>query len=209
MITRIAITAAMMIAGLQCVGVPELQAEIAPRDSMAVAPRDSMSAPLAADTSEPVRLHAHHTPGEALAIGVATSVAPAVLAVALNPPGSDSDFAWEASLAIGGVVGMTAGPAVGLWSGGRGDLAARGLQVRVLCLLAAGTGLLAVAAAFESDGGSGSAVVMLFGLAGAAVGTISFVHDLAITPSATARGRTPIASLGIDAKGRLVLSARF
>jgi hypothetical protein len=135
------------------------------------------------------------SPGRALAIGFGATVAPALLAVALDPPKSHSAFAWEAALALGAAVGVIAGPAVGLRSGGRGDLARRGLITRGIGGLAAGAGVGAAVASFDSGMNAGAATILvLLGALGGLITTVSWIHDLAITPSAVASGRPPRAS---------------
>ena len=46
------------------------------------------------------------SPAAALGIGIGCSVAPAMIAAMLDPPGSNSDFAWEAALTTGAALGI-------------------------------------------------------------------------------------------------------
>ena len=102
-------------------------------------------------------------------------------------------------------VSVMVGPSVGLWSGGRGDLARRGLILRGICI-----GGIAFVAAFGDaiNPGSTSGLVIL-GRASILVTAVSGVYDLVITRSATARGPPPRAQLGVRPDGRMALSLRF
>jgi hypothetical protein len=150
------------------------------------------------------------SPGAALGVGIGCSVAPVVIAALLDPPGSHSTFAWEAALTIGAAVGVVVGPSMGLRSGGREDLARRGLILRGLCAATAVAGAVAVGVAMGSEeGGTGTATLAILGAVGGLVCVGSWLRDLAITPSATTPGRPHRAQLGVRPDGRLALSVRF
>jgi hypothetical protein len=152
----------------------------------------------------------HYSPGAALGVGLVATAVPVAAAMVASPIGGDSDFAWEAALAVGATVGLVVGPAVGLSSGGRGDRAARGVLVRVLGLGGVGVGLLGFGLAMSESDSEGSALAMMaVGAAGALVVAGSSIFDLATTPSAVeARGR-PRASLGVRPGGRLAVTVTF
>jgi len=145
----------------------------------------------------------------ALGVGLVATVTPALLAAALAPRGS---YAEDVGWYVGVGVGAIAGPAVGMWSGGRGDLAKRGLVVRIISGTLIGAGGLGVVMATGNDGGgdqSVGAILVILGMGGVAAMTWSMFHDLAITPSATAQGRPLSAGLGIRSDGLLVARVRF
>jgi hypothetical protein len=149
---------------------------------------------------------------KALGVGLLGTLGPAALAATLNRPGSNSEFAWEASLALGITTGVLVGPAIGLASGGRGDLAGRGLLVRGLGLAAVGAGVLGIVSAFDESSNTDAASttgLVLAGCAGAVLVTVSSIYDLAITPSAVERGRAPRAELGVRPDGKVAVSVRF
>jgi len=196
-----------------------------PEDSAAVAtPADSPTRPADADTlaragsigdlpgSAPpaLRGRGHLSPGAALGVGLAASVGPAAVAALLIPPGSDSEFAWEAALTTGVALGVLVGPAVGLWCGGRGDLARRGLILRGLCAGTVAAGGLAVLSAMATEeGGPAVLPIAILGAVGGAVCVVSWAADLAITPSATANGRPHRAELDVRPDGKVALTVRF
>lgn len=180
------------------------------------APADSGAANAGADTTglAPARTEARgfgsYSPNGALGVGALATLAPAAISLALNPPGSHSNFAWEASLSLGVTAGLFAGPAIGLASGGRGDLARRGLLVRGVGLAACAVGLEGLVLAFDETSNSSSPVILMaIGLVGAGVVAVSSIYDLAITPSAVEHGRTPRAVLGLRPDGKLAVSVRF
>jgi len=143
----------------------------------------------------------------ALGIGLAATAVPTLLAYGLT--GKDTQ-AEDIALAVGVTAGIVVGPAVGLWSGGRGDLADRGLVGRA-AVGALGLGAIGLASATwndTQDATSGVALVML-GVVSAGMVTWSVIHDLAITPSATAQGRRLSAGLGIRPDGVVALNVRF
>jgi hypothetical protein len=163
-----------------------------------------------AQTADSLSAPAHRSGGRALLVGVGATFAPAVLSLALNPPGSDRDFAWEASLACGVALGVIVGPAAGLHAAGRDDLARRGLIVRTLGAAAVGGGLLAALTAMsEERSNAGTAPLVVLGCAGLLLETVSFVHDLAITPSAARSKRVAAWQPGLDPQGRPCLVLKF
>lgn len=169
----------------------------------------SAGAAIAAPADEPGRGFGSYSPQAALWTGIGATLAPAALAVTLDPIGGDAVLAWEAALALGIGTGVVVGPAVGLASGGRGDLAARGLLVRVIGAGATGAGLYGIALMFGDDAGAGGWSVILLGCVGALVTGISGIHDLAITPSAVARGRPARAALVARPDGSLAVRVTF
>jgi hypothetical protein len=153
-----------------------------------------------------------HSPGRALAVGVGASLAPTLIALILDPPGSGSDFAPEAALSIGAGLGIMIGPAVGLASGGRSDLAKRGVLIRTLGVASVGAGVLGFWVAFADDMGTEAtttSALMILGAAGGLVTAGSWLHDLAITPGAVARGRPLHAELGVRPDGLVAVRVRF
>lgn len=154
-----------------------------------------------------------YSPGGALAIGVLATLTPTVLAAMGSSRSLDEDFGWELPLLIGGTAGVWVGPAVGLASGGRRDLAGRGLLVRTGGLLVAAGGLFGAAAIASGDGeevSPGAKALFGVGLAGAAVTAVSAIYDLGATPSAVARGRQrPHAALAVRPDGALAIQVKF
>lgn len=147
--------------------------------------------------------------GAALGIGLASTFGPAALSLIVNPPGNQDTFAWEASLASAAAIGLMAGPAVGLASGGRGDLARRGLIVRGCGEALTALGLWAVVMAMSNDGATPLTVpLVVLGAIGGTVSVVSVVHDLAITPSAVNAGRHAV-RIGLDQRGRMAATVRF
>ncbi len=141
-------------------------------------------------------------PGGALVVGLAGTAVPIVLGT-LPRDGYYTDEASLASTAIGIVVGVTFGPAAGLASGGRGDLAFNGLLLRAAAFSLA-TGALVAA----SDGSEAGAVSVFS--AGVCVAGLSAVHDLLVTPEAVSAGRPrPRAALGVRPDGMLAVHVKF
>ena len=177
----------------------------------------SASDPATVALSESTVVHAPSTsrgsriklsPMAALGVGVAATALPTVLVYALTSKDSRVE---DVGLFAGVATGVIAGPAVGLWSGGRGDLAKRGLITRsvtvAICL-----GAMGVASGTWNDGTQAPALTVTLAILGAAGGFLaaaSVFHDLAITPSATAEAGHTRVALVIRPDGRLALSARF
>jgi hypothetical protein len=180
------------------------------RPDAAVVPRHDSSAVARRLAIAPQRGYAPLSPGEAFAVGLAATAGPALVALAVDPPGRNSDFAPEAALTVGIGAGILAGPAIGLWSGGRGDLAKRGLIVRGVGVIAVGAGALGLLSAIDGDTSTGAVnVLAIVGVAGLAVTTVSSLYDLAITPSAIAK-RPPLhAQLGVRPDGVVAVRVRF
>ena len=171
-------------------------------DSAVVAPAGAADAPAA-----PTYKKSSVSPLGALGIGLAATAGPTFLAYGLTEKDTDAE---NIALLVGVTAGVVVGPAVGLWSGGRGDLAEKGLIGRAL-VGALGLGAIALASATwndTQDATSGVALVML-GVVSAGMVTGSVLHDLAITPSATAQGRRMSARLGIRPDGMVAVNLRF
>lgn len=153
----------------------------------------------------------HYAPGGALAVGVLATLAPPVIFTAVSTSAQEEDFGWEAPLLIGATVGVLAGPAVGLASGGRNDLARRGLIVRTVGLAATAGGLYGIYTMMsQEESDAGSIALFSVGLAGAAFTGVSMLHDLAITPSAVAGGRAGLhPTLALRRDGALAVQVKF
>jgi hypothetical protein len=145
------------------------------------------------------------SPDASLGIGVLSSAAPALAGLAISGGRN-----VESAVAIGAGLGVIADPAVGLASGGRGDLARRGLLVRGLAGGVAGASALAVANGREGGhfGAGGTAGVVVCSAA-ALVATVSWIHDLAITSSAVAGRPAARAGLTLRPDGRVAVIVSF
>jgi hypothetical protein len=144
----------------------------------------------------------------ALGVGLAATAVPTMLAYALTAKESRAE---DVGLFVGVATGVIAGPAVGLWSGGRGDLAKPGLIVRSVGT-AIGLGAMGLASATWGNGTqapAATATLAILGVAGGLMAAGSLFHDLAITPSATAEGTRSSVGLVIRSDGLLALSVRF
>ena len=149
------------------------------------------------------------SPSAALGVGLAATAMPLMLAYGLTTKDSKAE---DVALFAGVTAGIVAGPALGLWSGGRGDLAKKGLITRsigaAICLGSFG----AASAIFQDNSDSVTDASVLFGILGTAGGLLasfSALHDLAITPSATSQGRRMSGELGLRPDGKVALSVRF
>lgn len=176
--------------------------------SVAAAPAQFPSSPLRTEQTGRSGL----SPGESFGVGVFATVAPAVIAFGSTTNPQARVDSRPLALLLASTGGIVFGPAIGLASGGRGDLAGRGLGIRVLGLgifTLAGAG--AIASAFDDSGTTGSVAGLLAVSAiGGGLTVVSALHDLAITPSAVAEGRpSPRASLGVRPDGMLAVSVRF
>lgn len=174
-------------------------------DSAAAAPAGSaaVDAP-----SAPKASRRAVAPAAALGIGLAATAVPTLLAYGLTSKDSKAE---DVALFVGVATGVVAGPALGLWSGGRGDLAKRGLIVRsigtAICL-----GAMGVADATWNDGAqapTATAALAVLGTVSGLATTVFVIHDLVITPSATAQGRPVSASFGFRPDGLVTLNVRF
>jgi putative effector of murein hydrolase len=147
-------------------------------------------------------------PMAALGIGLAATVVPIMFAYSFT---ADESRAEDVGLFVGATVGVVAGPAFGLWSGGRDDLAKRGLIARSigagLCL-----GAMGVASATWEDGTQDSgltAALVILGTVGGLMTAGSLLHDLSITHSATSHGKPVSVGLGVRGDGLLAVRMRF
>jgi len=147
-------------------------------------------------------------PMAALGVGLAATVVPTLLSNAFTEHESRAE---DVGVFVGVTVGVIAGPAVGLWSGGRGDLAKRGLIARSigagLCL-----GAMGVASATWEDGTQASgltAALVILGTVGGVLMAGSLIHDLSITHSATSHGKPVSVGLGVRSDGLLAVRVRF
>lgn len=171
-----------------------------PAEVAAPAPPDTFTPPVA--MSRP----ASFRPGEALAIGLLATAAPMALA---SGGGRGRGGDRTGAVVLCATAGAVVGPAIGLAAGGRGDLAARGVAIRVVSLGAAAIGVLGVAASMSGSSSQEAGVGALGLMAvGGAVAGLSAVYDLAITPSAVAQGR-PHAALGVRPDGKVAVSVTF
>jgi len=178
-----------------------------------LSPDSAAAAPLGpaavAAPSAPTRSRNSLSPAAALGVGLAATAVPTMLAYGLTTRDSRAE---DIALFAGVTTGIVAGPALGLWSGGRGDLAKKGLIRRsigaAICLGSFG----AASAIFQGSSDQVTDASVLFGIVGAAGGLLagmSALHDLAITPSATSKGSRMSGQVGFRPDGRLALSIRF
>jgi hypothetical protein len=144
----------------------------------------------------------------ALGVGLMATVVPTMLAYGLTETDTNAE---NIGLFVGFTVGAVAGPSVGLWSGGRDDLARQGLIGRSI---AAGMclGAMGVATATWDNGNQASALTATLAIVGGVGGLITFMsvlHDLAITPSAVSRGKPLAVGLGVRPDGVVAVRLRF
>ena len=149
------------------------------------------------------------SPGAALGVGLAATVVPTMMAYGLTTKDSRAE---DIALFAGLTVGIVAGPSMGLWSGGRGDLAKKGAIRRsvyaALCLGSLG----AASAIFGENSQQVTDASVLFGIVGTVGGlaaSFSALHDLAITPSAVSKGRPMSGEIGLRPDGQLALTVHF
>jgi hypothetical protein len=145
----------------------------------------------------------------ALGVGLAATAGPTVLVYAMTERNSRAE---DIGLYVGVFAGTIAGPALGLWSGGRGDLAKQGLIARGTACALVGAGF---AGGEMAANGASTAVqttgvlLIILGIGGAALTTMSVLHDLAITPSATAHGKPVTVAMDIRPDGMLAVRVKF
>jgi hypothetical protein len=176
---------------------------VAPGDSSGMAPL-----PPATPGRRPL------SPGAATFAGLGATIAPMAVATALVA--GSLQFTGEvppaSSLTAGALVltGFVAGPAVGLWSGGRGDLARSGLIVRGVSGLAVGLGVIALGRSWESTPTPGESASMMLGGAGALVLAGSFAWDMLRTPFVTGSAKAPPrVAFGVLPDGKAAVRVRF
>ena len=142
------------------------------------------------------------SPGAAMAIGLVSTAGP----IALGMIPRDEYYRNQPNLAtttIGVLVGVTFGPAIGLASGGRPDMALNGVLLRAAALT------LSTGAVF-SLGASGEGGALGLFVAGLSVAGLSAAHDLLVTPSAVADGPPrPRAALAVRPDGALAVQVKF
>src|SRR5882672_7314900 len=134
-------------------------------DSVAASPDPSAAVEAASVSPQSPRVF---SPMGALGVGIAATAAPPLLVLAASSSESRSE---HVGLSVGVVTGIVVGPAFGLWSGGRGDLAKRGLITRVIGGAAIGAGALGGWIARNGGGGNAppaSAALVILGLVGGA-----------------------------------------
>lgn len=168
---------------------------------------DSLAAPPAPVRAAPISgTYGHFSPGAAFATGVLCTGGPLVVASLARPSGSGAQGALLAAAGLGVLVG----PAIGLSSGGRADLAERGLLVRMAGTGAVAIGVLGFANLVESEQADPRSTGFLtLGLLGAVAATGSAVIDLLSTPVVVESGPPrPHAEL-LVAPDRAGLAVRF
>lgn len=180
-----------------------------------LAPAVSRASAVVADSlvtsGGPHAMFGHYSPGGALALGVLSTVAPAAVA-GVVVSGHGQDGAWVTAMAIGGTLGVWVGPAVGLMSGGRDDLAWNGLAVRGVALAAAGGGFAGAYTMMSHEGSDPTSRLLVgVGVLGAIVGGASAVYDLGVTPLAVdeARRAARVSVAPVLAPDRAGLALRF
>lgn len=140
------------------------------------------------------------SPVAAMRIGLISTAAPCVLTVLFA--GTEN----QKNLRFFSAIGAVGGPAVGLSSGGRGDLAVRGLWIRGLL---GATWFGAAAVAENSKDEITVDVAKVVSVLGAAGLVVHAAHDLLITQSAVEQGRPQRVTFGVRSNGQLVLSTKF
>jgi hypothetical protein len=144
-----------------------------------------------------------------LGVGLAATVTPTLLAYGLTEKDSKAE---DIAIYVGIFTSAIAGPAVGLWSGGRGDLAKQGLIARGIGCAFVGAGFAGGAMVAE---GTGTAVqttgvlMIILGVGGAILTTGSVLHDLAITPWASGHDEPVSVAVGIRPDGMLAVRVKF
>ncbi|HKV72868.1 MAG TPA: hypothetical protein VJN62_16575 [Gemmatimonadales bacterium] len=130
---------------------------------------------------------ARRSGGRALAVGLGATLLPVGLGLILDPAQADGQ-GGEIGVTLGAMVGLLFGPAVGLASGGRGDLAWRGVAIRGVggALLVLGG---AAALGTIDEASPGATAIMWLGIAGGGLAVASSIYDLVRTPKAVEEGR--------------------
>ncbi|MGH7743027.1 MAG: hypothetical protein ACRENS_13515 [Candidatus Eiseniibacteriota bacterium] len=156
----------------------------------------------------------HLSPEAAVSIGILSTAGCAIAGAAIGAPDNIGG-----GLAVGLAAGCVVGPSLGLASGGREDLALRGLKLRGIACALGGAAALAVASSRESgDFGCAQTAGVVIASAAALVTVASWTHDLWITPRAVGQGPPERAStdtrparwqLGLRPNGALALTAQF
>jgi len=195
-----------MVAMLAVLSCPALVRDAhAAGDTPAATPSASGDVPAG---SVPMQESKALAPMAALGVGLAATVVPIMLAYGLTERDSRAE---DVGLFVGFTAGAIAGPAVGLWSGGRGDLAKRGLIARTIgagvCL-----GAMGLSSATWDNGNQAPVLTVTFAILGTLGGLMtvgSLFHDLSITPSATSQGRPPSVGLDVRSDGLLAVRVRF
>ena len=173
----------------------------------------SPGADSSATPAEPVRpavftgQYGHFSPGAALAVGMLATAGPLAVAGLANSSGHGAGGPLLGAAALGVIVG----PAIGLSSGGRSDLAERGLGVRLLGSLALAGGFLGAMSMMESDSDDPRSTGFLtLGIVGAVATVGSAAIDLLATPIAVEQGKPqPSAALVVRPDGALAAQVRF
>lgn len=145
-------------------------------------------------------------PTAALGIGLGATAIPTMMAYGMT---SRDTKAENISLFVGLSAGIVAGPAVGLWSGGRGDLARSGLVIRSVCTAICLGGAGGASSSWENGSQDAAVLLGILSVAGGIGATMSVFHDLAITPSATGEARRRRVGLVVRPDGGLALNMQF
>lgn len=156
------------------------------------------------------RTRAGSSPGESFFLGLAATTVPIVVATSSASRGYYGS-SNDGVLLVAAAAGVVAGPALGLASGGRGDLASRGLWLRTATLGLTTLGLVGLyTSAMSGNPYDGLAPAVALATIGGTVTCASAIYDLAITPSAVADGRpAPRAALGVRPDGMVAVRVAF
>jgi hypothetical protein len=151
------------------------------------------------------------SPGEALGIGLLATAGPTLIALGTTNTPEQRYSSRPMTVFLATTAGIVVGPSIGLASGGRGDLAGRGIALRAVGLGVFTLSMVGAAtSAWSASSNEGNVAGLLaLGAVSGALTVVSALHDLVITPSAVARGRGPRASLGVRPDGMVAVSVRF